>query len=133
MAKTTVFVDLESEAPVALSDADRTAIEEGIGQLTSDGGSVSLEDIFPGGIGIEDYYVVSEWSLRVAVRALQHVAFNSRCHNSRVAAGEALKAVGMTQDMETDENGFPVTVKFEDHERPDNLPLIENHYRMWEG
>jgi hypothetical protein len=135
MGLTTVFINTETEEPHALTQAERESIDEGLSALAgttpSEKQSVDFSDVLPGDTGIADYYVVSEWSLRVAVRALQHVASNSRCHQSRVVADEALKAVGMTMDMDTDEDGKPMPVVFSEQDRPDRLQWIANHFKMW--
>lgn len=62
----------------------------------------AINDVLIGGIGIENYQIVSLWSLRIAVRALQRVLKTTTCPSSRMYAEAALKAIGMTPDLSVD-------------------------------
>lgn len=111
MARATVFIELESEEPVVAPDDIKS----------------ELDDILGGGIGVDDYLVVSEFGLRVAVKALQWLALTSRCHNSRVVADDALNAIGAMGDLETDEDGRPEIVRL--NANPEDIVAAKNHYR----
>lgn len=115
--KATVFVEGESEEPTTVEHDMDTGItadpdDLGVGRPLNE----LLDDM---GLSITDVYMVSEYSLNVAVWALQSVFRNSRCHQSRVTARSALLLIGETTDIETDGDGMPEPVKFpgkaEDH------------------
>lgn len=110
MAEATVFIERESEEPT-------TADEET---------KIELADR---DIDVADLQIVSEYSLLVAVKALQWLQITSRCHNSRVVAQDALAAIGMMGDLETGEEGMPETVRFTPEQDPSQLPMVRNHYR----
>lgn len=111
MAEASVFIELESEEPTVAPDE---LLEE-------------LEDLLGGGVGVEKLYIVSEYGLRVAVKALQWLALTSRCHNSRVVADDALCAIGAMGDLPSDEDGRPETVLLDG--RPEDVLAAKNHYR----
>jgi hypothetical protein len=117
--KATVFIDPESQEPRKLEDKEVSSIEEGVAALAGEV-EVEWDDFMP---PVADYYVVSELSLRNAVQALWKINLTSRCHNSRVLASEALKKVGETGDLPTDEKGMP-------EREAGNLVFheMENHY-----
>ena len=87
---------------------------------------MELDDLLP--YSLDDYYVVSELALEVAVAALQHVKTNSRCHMSRVIATNGLKAVGLTGDLPTDPDGMPEPVKPKG-ELAEQFAVIEDFYK----
>lgn len=104
---------------------DEESLEPTTVDLTHDSGfgedvPYSLRELLSdAGYHVDDYHLVSEYSLDVAVWALQSVFRNSRCHQSRVTAKSALLLVGETTDIETDADGMPEPVTFpgkpEDH------------------
>lgn len=115
--KATVFVEGEAEEPTTVEhDMDTGINPEDWPEGETYKLASMLDDI---GLNITDVYMVSEYSLNVAVWALQSVFRNSRCHQSRVTAKSALLLIGETTDIETDGDGMPESVKFpgkaEDH------------------
>lgn len=81
------------------------------------------EDVLP---PVEDYFLVSEASLKAAVHALQNIATQGRCHYSRNMARTTLKAIGTTGDVETGPDGMPERVPGHDLA---NLMAVQNHYQ----
>lgn len=110
MAEATVLIERESEEPTTADDVTKGELAE-------------LD------IDVADLQIVSEYALMVAVKALQWLKLTSRCHNSRVVAGDALAAIGMMGDLETDEEGLPELVRFSPEQDPSKLPMVRNHYR----
>jgi hypothetical protein len=110
MPKATVVIDTETMEPTTADEGTR-------------------EELADLDISVDDLHVVSEYALLVGVKGLQWLAANSRCHNSRVVARDALAAIGMMGDLPADEQGFPEPVVFEPHQAPDKLPMVQNHYR----
>lgn len=90
--KATVFIDTESEEPTL---------------LTGDEAREEVADLYG---PHADYDIVSEWSLELAVSALQHVYNSSACPSSRATAERALRRIGETGDLETDATGKPVPI-----------------------
>lgn len=94
--RATVVIDPESEEPVVVSE----------GELD---------------VPVADYEIVSEWSLLLAVAALQHVYSASACQSSRLVAEAALKRIGETGDLEVDQSGKPLPVDTRKLRQPTGL------------
>jgi hypothetical protein len=106
--KATVFVEGEAEEPAVIDHNMDTGINpEDWPEKDSYELATLLDDI---GLSIADHYIVSEYSLKVAVWSLQSIARISRCHHSRVVAKAGLKMIGETTDCPTDEDGMPEPV-----------------------
>jgi hypothetical protein len=90
-----------------------------------------LNDSLTGGIRLEDYRVVSEWALRIAVATLQTVYRTSTCLGSRAQAEAALKAVAQAGDLPADPvTHMPVPVVIPREQRPHNLTALDNPYTL---
>ena len=78
-------------------------------------------------------------ALRIAVRALWHLARNSRCWSSRQAALIALKAIALAQEEDGPPRlalveGLPDDPHLPLVERPDVLYAeVEDYVSMWSG
>lgn len=127
MARATVFVDERGE-PCDLTDEQMEAFRIA---LDSEG-HLNFSDVLPPGISIDqDCRIVSEWSLRVSVRALQHIYNTSACPGSRAAADLALRGVALGGDLEVTPDNKPAPIKLEDHERPDKIDPSGNVLKLW--
>lgn len=72
-------------------------------------------------------------TIRIAVRALWHLALNSRCWSSRQAALIALKAVAIAGEVDVVE-GLPDDPELLPEERPDTTYApCEDFMGMWSG
>lgn len=110
MPEATVFIDPESQEPTTIQ---REPITEGIRELLKlekgdDPDAVEWDDVLP---PVADYHLVSEVSLLAAIKALQSIKIQGRCHYSRTVAAQALRWIGMTGDVPTDPEGMPEPVR----------------------
>lgn len=71
---------------------------------------------------VEDYDIASEYSLKMAVWALQSIYANSRCHASRMTAKSTLEHLAEIGDLPTNERGMPASVRFPG--LPENRPNV---------
>lgn len=106
--KATVFIDGENMEPTTFRGGE--------------GAREELADLFG---PVDDVYVVSEWSLRVAANALQIIAAGSSCPGARRNAEDALRAIGQGGDLPTGPNGMPEPVVLKREQIPNENFLTD--------
>jgi hypothetical protein len=107
--KATVFVEGEGEEPTTVEHDLNT----GLADVDFEGenpGLTELLDLI--GLHVADVFITSEYSLKLAVWALQRINANSRCHQSRVTAKMAMMAIVEAGDIEDNGDGMPVPIPF---------------------
>lgn len=71
---------------------------------------------------VEPLDIVSEYSLKLTVWALQSILANSRCHASKATARSTLTLLADTGDVDVNERGLPSSVKFPG--KPEDIPNV---------